>query len=26
MSWLQKDSGKQATKAEPTPKKQIVNA
>jgi ketol-acid reductoisomerase len=26
MSWLQKDSGKQATKAEPTPKKQVVNA
>jgi ketol-acid reductoisomerase len=26
MSWLQKDSGKQAQKAEPTPKKQVVNA
>jgi ketol-acid reductoisomerase len=26
MSWLQKDSGKQATKAEPAPKKQVVNA
>src|SRR5204862_4707918 len=26
MSWLQKDSGKQAHKAEPTPKKQVVNA
>src|SRR5712691_5344051 len=26
MSWLQKDSGKQATKAEPAPEKKVVNA